>query len=322
MKKKLYIVLQPLQYLQISELFCMEDANYLVVLNAHKNSQLNNIINDDHWNEITRFNFSGTLFDLIKNRSKISEIINSLAHIDEIYVSSYYNEFMNFICNAFSRANITLLEDGNANLLLKEKIAQKNFRQRVKTSLGKVFGLDISAIKRADLYTIYPEMADLKPDFVNTIILNTYSKVKQKVTNFKCDNKVYFVSSNFVGLGMISIDAYVDFIVRLSKVYPGMELVVVLHRFDVHDGFRELLNYQGIAIAQPKVPIELFFLNEEVSPHKIITAGSGATDTLKAIYDYDIELLFPDMIYFKKTFRADIKSLKDYYKNKFDVSSL
>ena len=97
--KRLFVIIQPLQYLQALEIIDDSSENILIALWAHQESQLHDLVQPKTWDRIIWLDFSGSVIDILKNCRRIKNIIGSIGRVNEVIVSAYYNEFMNLIGN-------------------------------------------------------------------------------------------------------------------------------------------------------------------------------------------------------------------------------
>ncbi|MCW9000088.1 MAG: hypothetical protein OQK04_15365, partial [Kangiellaceae bacterium] len=89
--------------------------------------------------------------------------------------------------------------------------------------------------------------------------------------------------------------------------------------FDDIDDYRSIQLLENVEVIESDGPIELYFKNRNLMPFKVVTAGSGATETLRLIYDCDIEVCLPDFSLFMPESRDEMRVLTDHFKSSFQV---
>lgn len=316
---KLFIIIQPLQYLQALELKRTECFNTLVVLGANKESQLHNLVKENDWERIVWLSYNGTFVDILKQRKAIKLLLHSFTYLDEIYVSSFYNEFMNMVINYFPDKSRVLLEDGTANLLIDSSTKYNTIKFRLKYHFCKLFGFDVSPINEAKIFTVFKPNSGKIPKIATEVIVNDYRKLRAKLCNFKISDEIYFVSSAFISCGMISKEDYMGFLSNLAHEYSDRTLNIILHRFDQLDDFSLLLIHKNVNVIVSTGPIELYFINNEIQPYKVITAGSGATESLSLIYGINIDIIIPNLHLFNEKWRQEMATLALHFKDSHTV---
>lgn len=311
--------MQPLQYLQALELKSSDRFNVLILLGANEKNQLNRIVKEHDWDRVVWLSYNGTFIDIIQHRKAIKKLLTSFTNLNEIVVSSYYNEFMNMVINHFPKKSRVLLEDGVANLLIDSSTRYISIKFRLKLSLCKLFGYNISPINEAKFFTVFESDSGKIPKIASSVIVNKYSNIRNKISNQEQSKDIYFVSSSFIKCGMISIKKYMVFLSKLAQEYPSNTFNIILHRFDDLRNFTSLKYINNVNVINSVGPIELYFIENNVNPYKVITAGSGATESLKLIYDIDIDIVMPKLSNFNLTFQKEMELLALHFEESHSV---
>lgn len=315
----LFIVMQPLQYLQALELKNSDRFNTLILLGANEKNQLNRLVKERDWDRIVWLSYNGTFIDIIKHQKSIKVLLTSFTHLNEIVVSSYYNEFMNMVINYFPKKSRVLLEDGVANLLIDSSTRYVSIKFQFKLYLCKLFGYNVSPINAAKVFTVFKSDSGKIPKIASEVIVNKYSNIRNKIDKYEQNKDVFFVSSDFVKCGMISIKNYMLFLTKLSQEYPSNTFNIILHRFDDLRDFASLKCINNVNVINSVGPIELYFIENKVNPYKVITAGSGATETLKLIYDIDIDVVMPKLSKFTLSYQKEMELLALHFEASHSV---
>jgi hypothetical protein len=320
--RKLFVVIQPLQYLQALELFEENEERFLIVPWANEKNQLHKLVNEEDWDRVIWIEYSGTAVDIVKNSKKIKKMLKDIGLFDEVIISAYYNEFMNLIANHNVGANIVLLEDGNATIAIDSSIHYKNTKFFSKYIFCSLLSFDIRPINNATLFILDRKVKMKIPSIAANVRINEYKKLKSEVSNYFCDGSVYFISSSFINAGMITKKNYIEFLIRLAEKHVGNEFKIILHRFDNKDDFEELDRIQHVEIIESNGPIELYFKEKEIRPLKIISSGSGATETLNLIYGVDVDITMPMIENFNPSCRDNVELLIKHLEKSYSVSFL
>lgn len=316
--KKLFVIIQPLQYLQALEYKNDNDINILIVPWADKNNQVIKILNNSDWNEIIYLKYKGTLWDIFTNHMAIRKIISKLGKFDEIILSSFFNPLMNLISNSLNKTRNIILEDGMATLHLDSK-NKKSFKYYTKLILCKIIGFDISPIKKPTLFLLERKDKIEVPVLAKEAIYYKFHKLKSKILTYEQDSSIYFINSAYINGKMISKENYMDFLSKLSKQFANKGFKIFLHRFDDPSDFSKLEKFKNIKIIKLDIPIELYFYRNKIRPDLLITAGSGATETLDITYGFNIEIFFPKVDLFFKKYQGDILKSAAYLKKSYNV---
>ncbi|UOB73966.1 MULTISPECIES: hypothetical protein [unclassified Pseudoalteromonas] len=321
-KRKLFVIIQPLQYLQALELLQDCDENILIIPWANENNQLHKLVDKKIWNKVFWIKYSGTAVDIVKNNKAIKQMLKELGAFDEILISAYYNEFMNLIANSNPLSNKVLLEDGNATLLIDSSKHYKSIKFRSKYIVCKILGFDIRPIDNATLVTLDRKHKMATPLIAKNIIVNDFRKLQSEVVKYDLHNSVYFISSAFINAGMISRENYINFLLKLAKQYEQCEFKIVLHRFDKKTDFTEFNGLSHVEVIESTGPIELYFKDNMIKPLKVITAGSGATETLELIYGFDVNVVIPKLECFYLKHRKNMELLIEHFQVSHHVELL
>lgn len=318
-KRKLFLIIQPLQYLQALELLQENDENILIVPWANEDNQLYKLVDIKAWSKVIWIEYSGTALDIIKNYKSIKQMLKELGTFNEVIISAYYNEFMNLVANSNLGSHVVLLEDGNATLMIDSSSHYKNIKFWSKYIACKIIGFNIIPIDKVTLVILDRKYKMKTPSIAVNVIVNDFKKLRAEVEQYDLHNSVYFISSAFINVGMLSRSDYIDFLIRLAKRYEQCEFKIVLHRFDKKTDFSELEKLSHVEVIDSVGPIELYFKESMIKPVKVITAGSGATETLQLIYGLDVDIIIPALESFNLKHRKNMELLVEYFRKSHNV---
>lgn len=321
-KRKLFLVIQSLAYLQAEELLDDNDENVLVCLWADENSQLHKLVRPQIWDSIYWQEWRGSFPEIIRNREAIKSFSNKLGEFDEIIVSSYYNNLMNVFMNHHKDSNKVLLEDGTATLTLDTANYYSGFRTKAKLIILKMLGFDAAPVTGIDIFTSYESVADNPPKIAKHVLLNRFQKFKQCLSKHISNDIIYFINSNYIGACMIGKTEYIDFLKKSIEKYKDKKITVLLHRYDDPDNYREIDGYHGAEVLKLDECVETYFRKIQINPWLIITSGSGATKSLSDIYGFNVSVMLPPIHLFYEKHRFAMQVLADQLGEMFTVEFL
>lgn len=320
--RKLFVVIQPLQYLQALELLNEDEECVLIALWANANSQLHQLIDEKDWHQVVWLEYSGTSMDLIKNRAELHPMMLNLGQFDEVIVSAYYNELMNWVVNYHSGAKRMMLEDGTATLLIDSNTMYSSMKFKLKYTVCRLFGFDISPIDNVTLFSLEREEGFKLPSIASDLVVNEFTRLRAQMCQLEGNDTVYFISSSFINVGMINKAHYIAFLSRVAQKYRDHSLNIILHRFDDEKDFTSLKDIDNVTVSKSSGPIELLFKQLQINPMKVLSAGSGATETLKVIYGIDVEVVLPQIEHFNPEYQQEMLELVQHFQKSYDVSYL
>ena len=320
--RKLFVIIQPLQYLQALELLNEGEECVLIALWANASSQLHQLVDEKDWHQVVWIEYSGTSIDLIKHRSELHPMIRSLGQFDEVIVSAYYNELMNWVVNYYSDAKRMMLEDGTATLLIDSSKVYSSMKYRLKYLACRLFGFDISPIDNVTLFALERDEDFKLPSIASDLVVNEFTRLRAQMCQLENNDTVYFISSSFINVGMMSKADYIAFLSRLARQYIDHPFNIILHRFDDENDFSSLKAIDNVIVSRSKGPIELLFKQLQVNPMKVISAGSGATETLRLIYGMEVKVVLPKIEFFSEEYQQEMLLLAEHFKKSYDVSFL
>lgn len=311
--KRLFIIAEPMQYLQCLELFIDEEERTLVII-GDKERRIECLINPTDWSRIINFPFIGTAKEFLIHGFLIKKFAVSLDCFDEIVTSSYTNNLSNYIISKHKKTNITLLEDGTVTFVLPEYIKQnKNIKAGLRRFIYRLAGFNVSPPPKINVFTIYQNLPiDYFQGNANKITINDFSNLKKKAIN-KCQiqksDSIFIVTSNYLGLRMLKKEYYELFfntlLEEILRLY-NKRLKIFLHRFENITEYMFINNKYGIEIEKAQVPIELYFIDKGIMPRYIVTTGSGASANLSLIYGAETTVYYPDIEAFNPIYKTQM----------------
>lgn len=310
--KNLFIVGTPLQLINAIEAinhFKLEN-NILVIvhrsLEANRN-QIDEIRNLYKWEKIIDIEYS-----------KHSSLLRYVQLVK--YLKKYIYKYIFFpklevvpkivIANV-KKEKVFLLDDGGLTVTIYEKFIKTNKLNKydLKELRFLLFGLKIKIRDKINLFTYF----DLEPVNGIEVIKNNLTYLKNKVKDAKRDDDViYFLGQPISTL--INDASYRNSLKNIIEKY-NKKVIYIPHRGETRDkiDYLSALDNSMFSIQDIGMPVELFFLNNNLYPHHVISYYSTALTTLALIFEDSIinYIKIPENSSNKVAFE---KSLRKYYK--------
>lgn len=310
--KNLFIIGTPLQLINAIEAinyFKLEN-NILVIvyrsLIANK-IQIDKIRNLYKWEEVLEIEYS-------KHSSLLKYV-----HLTK-YLKTHTYKYVFFpklevvpklvIANV-KKEKVFLLDDGGLTVTIYEKSIKtdKLNKYDFKELRFLLFGLKVKIRDKINLFTYFnlPAINGIE------VIKNSLLHLKNSVTDMKKESSViYFLGQPISKL--IDDAVYRDSIQSIIKKY-NKKIIYIPHRGESVDKIKYLseLDNSMFSIENIGMPVELFFLNNEIYPSHVISYYSTALTTLDLIFEDTVinYIKIPENSGNKDAFD---KSLRKYYK--------
>ena len=310
--KNLFIVGTPLQLINAIEAihhFKLEN-NILVIvhrsLEANRN-QIDEIRNLYKWEKIIDIEYS-------KHSSLLRyvQLVKDLKR--EIYKYIFFPKLEvvpKIVIANVKKEKVFLLDDGGLTVTIYEKFIKTNKLNKydLKELRFLLFGLKIKIRDKINLFTYF----DLEPVNGIEVIKNNLTYLKNKIKNATGDdNVIYFLGQPISNL--IDDVNYRNSLKSIIKKYDK-KVVYIPHRGETQDKINYLseLDTSMFIIQDIGMPVELFFLNNNLYPYHVVSYYSTALTTLALIFeDSTINYIkIPENSSNKVAFD---KSLRKYYK--------
>ena len=312
-RRSLFVVIQPLQYLQALEIKREEEESVLLRLWIDGASQLENLVDVREWDLVIDLPLRGSLTDLVVHSRLIKATLLRLGDFDRVILSSYYNDFMNHLSSKFAESETWILEDGNVTLVMDGHRHYQRAKFFVKRAVAALFFFDIAPIKGATFFLLDRGNATVVPELAGNVVFHSFERLRSATEQFPATEKVFFISSCYVRSQMIDRSKYESFLLRVSDMFKPLQVVILLHRFEAKSDYPLLSEVENISIIESCGPVELLFQELNVRPKQVFSAGSAASDTLNLIYGAPIQVLLPPIEDFFTEYQRELADLAAYY---------
>lgn len=286
--------------------------NTLIILDTgEKNNllQIKNLLDLSNWDIVHIIPFNNNkLIQFLKSIQLIYKF--KKIKLDNLFIGEFRSDIMwLFVTNA-KYINSYLLDDGSHTIHLQNNTFNNLLHYNkginsVKKNLLKIAFLNGLNRKVINLFTIY----DFKNKYLNqNIIKNNFNFINTRIDNeFKSNQNIYFIGTNMVENNMLEEDYFFIMLKKIIKYYGKNKTIIYIpHRREKKDKLKnvEKLNIQ---IKSINLPIEIYFLLNQIKPNHIASFASTALYTLSKIYS----------ISKVDSFEIDFKFLKKEYHEKF-----
>ena len=281
----LFIVRSPLQIinsLEAIEYFKLKNNVLIIIYNDtdNTNTQMDNLISLYKWKKIIRMNEK-------KKRSKYFEYIAFTYQIKkEVFNYLFFSNLGSIhklLLANIKRKHTYYLDDGVEtitrynNVFLPNKLNEIKFRQ-----LRFLFaGLKISIKDDIHFFTYF----DLKPFRNSKIIQNNLTHFQKKyLTSTKEDDDIYLLGQPLVSQKFLSEENYFLYLDLILKEFDK-KIIYIPHRSETIS--KRLYSYESdkFEIRNINMPIELYFLENEIYPLNIVSFMTTAFFTLQKLYN-------------------------------------
>ena len=309
--KNLFIIGTPLQLINAMEAinhFKLEK-NILVIvhrsLEANK-TQIDKIRDLYKWEEVIDIEYS--------KHSSLLKYVNLVK-----YLKTYTYKYIFFpklevvpklVIPNVKKEKVFLLDDGGLTVTIYEKFIKTNKlnRYNFKELRFLLFGLKVKIKDKINLFTYF----DLPSVNGIEVIKNSLLHLKNSVVDMKKENDaIYFLGQPISKL--ISDETYRDSLKSIIKKY-NKKIIYIPHRGETQDKIDYLsqLDNSMFSILDIGMPVELFFLNNNIYPSHVVSYYSTALTTLDLIFEDSVinYIKVPENSSNKVAFD---KSLRRYY---------
>jgi hypothetical protein len=296
----LFLVQTPFQLfnsIEAKNRFHKDEKNILIVINKGNEKNLNQIteiINyDTHWDEIIQIDFITMwqrIFYPISIKSKINKW-NGLK-VSTIYVALYRNISAHIVNNVNHKKTI-IYDDGNSmfktvKFLNEKKKKSFSFLRELKDRL-LLRNTKIDFLYQSTLFTLF-DITSFQ-NIENRVIKNDFSYFKSKIKSLKKEKNIFFIGSKMIDNGItketfeVALKIVIKFYEKSNK-----EVYYVPHRYEDLEYLEKLAKKFNFTLMPFSSIIEFEFIRKGIDPYEVATFRSTAVDTLKIIYDTNIQI--------------------------------
>jgi len=285
--KNIFIIGTPIQLLNSIEAvkhFNLKN-NILVIVYrslAANKSQMKDIIDLYEWEEVIEIEYSSN-----SSLLRYVELIKYLKKYTYKYVFiSKLEVIPKLVMPNVKKEKVFLLDDGTMTILIYEhniktkQLNKYNFREL----RFLLFGLKVKIRDKINLFTYF----DLEPVHGIEVVKNNLLFLKDKIKDAqKDDGIIYFLGQPISNL--IDDELYRSSLEGIIKKY-NKKLIYIPHRGETKEKLDYLSEIDNalFIIKNVDMPIELFFLNNNIYPQHVLSYYSTAVTTLNLIYENSI----------------------------------
>ena len=285
----LFIVRSPLQIMNAYEASRHFDTTQNILVIIHNSGSKNieqikkmvDIFNlDNIWDEIIEIedNKKSKFFKYVK-------LIKSLKknRYETIFIGDFGTIFKSLLANLEHKQSY-LMDDGTATIVTHKTISNYFYKKRLRLKELRflLFGLKAKIKKDIKFFTIF----DLKQLNNEIIVKHTFNNVKKRFLSHKHeDDIIYLLGQNLTQANMVTKEKYIYYVKQIINKYKNKKIIYMPHRTEIlHEELKDLAN-DNFIIKNSTMPIEIFFLKNQVYPKHIISFFSTALFTLNVIFD-------------------------------------
>ncbi len=287
----LFIVRSPLQIMNAYEAHQHFDTtkNILVIIhnsgskNIEQIKKMVDIFNlNNIWDKIIEIedNKKSKFFKYVKLIKRLQQ-----NRYETIFIGDFGTIYRSLLANLEYKQSY-LIDDGTSTIIAQKEINDYFHKRKLKLKLKELrflfLGLRVKIRKSIDFFTIF----DLKPINDETIIQHNFTNVKKKFLSHKHkDKNIYLLGQNLTQANIVSKEKYIFYIKQIIAKYKDQKIIYIPHRTEIlHKELQDLANNNFI-LKNSTMPIEIFFLKNQIYPRHIISFHSTALYTLNIIFN-------------------------------------
>ncbi len=316
--KNLFIVKTPLQVInsiEAIEYFNLKDNIVIVIRNKNdKNSnQIDKVVDLYKWKEIITINTENDKTSYFKYLSIIKELKK---HKYNYIFFARFGSIQRLIISNTIKNNLYYFDDGMETItmynkfLTTNKINKLDSRQFARLRFALV-GLKINIYDTINLFTYF----DLKPFGNSKVALNKLEYFRSKyIEHSKIDENIYILGQPLFERGLLDENKYIEYIQNIINKYDK-PITYIPHKGEALNSKINLLVNNNFKIKNLELPIELYFLENNIQPAHIISFFTTAFFTLKLFYPKALfqAIYIPEKFLLKK--QSEIQAHYDFISN-------
>lgn len=229
-----------------------------------------------------------------------------------------------------------LLDDGSVTVVISKEfkdngnltkrfslfkgLNKNGFKYKTISWLYSLFNISVEKpINKISFFT-FINLPKIKHQNVYKNKMNWLNSLKESGSLKTLDNTIFVVGTDFCGAKILSVNAYIEELLKIKMHYNTKKLVYIPHPRE-NDAFLNSLKQHGFGIRKNKYNIELDFLLANEIPKYITGTVSTALITMKLIYgdathvEYfkidDNKLVEPHKSNFKNVYRYQKQYLNE-----------
>lgn len=294
MKKNLFIVASPLQFLNALEAkeYFQTTLNILLLIYDTNENELDaeqkmQLLNPKDWDEVIHYNLGNInkhyrFFEQIK-------LIKSLQKFSYQYIfSGEFGIFHQAIMANMHSNNIYLLDDGTATIFIYEQLRHKqyfiklSFSKKLRLMRYKIANLDYKIEQNINFFTTF----DIQELPNSKVIKHNFSYLKaHRLQLCKKTNDIYILGQNLIEDKWIKAENYIQYITKIIEYFNESKIIYIPHRSEkITEDYQTLFKYKNFTLQKSDGPIEMAFIYKNIYPTTIISFFSSALFNLDKIF--------------------------------------
>jgi len=222
-----------------------------------------------------------------------------------------------FIAN-IQKNKVFLVDDGTATINIYDNIIVQNKINKYSFKRFRFYlvGLKVKVLDEISLFTYFK----LKYDNRFKVVKNNLTYFKKRLSkNTKNEENIIFLGQPFVETGYITKEEYIKCLKATKKLYKN-KIIYIPHRFEEENDELNNLIDNNFLIKNIDIPVELYFIENDISPQHIISFCTNAIFILDKMYESLLSeaIVIPKERFLKNSnsFYTCYDSLKDQTKSK------
>jgi len=186
---------------------------------------------------------------------------------DYVFLGNFESNFLKLFLRVVPKNKIVLLDDGIKTFFIQAGFTLENN------------------------YNIFTMLYRIKPLVNQTIRYNKFKYLKElyKIedkSHILQKNEILFLGSKLCEEGILDEKKYMSIMHTIVELYSSYKIVYIPHRGENIDKLNSVLvRYKNLTIKEIDYPIEIYLLEEEIIPCKVLSFYSAALLTIKLLYD-------------------------------------
>lgn len=266
------------------------------------------------------FSFLWRKLKFISKNRKIGYNKLMVGHLDEFSIKL-------LICN-LKFAKLFSLDDGAATLTINNRIKEYDFyltcfnslrsvNNFIKYIMVKVFSLQKSRNVVVNWFTVF----DFIPNNNGEVYTHQFQFLRRNFNSDRIGNHgTLFIGANLVNAGVVkSLDKYKELLINIFKQVEGI-IYYVPHRYEDISLLDDVFSLFDVQVVKGIGMIEIFLLQQDLYPSRIISFYSTALYTLSKLFP-TCEVLFVEIPtpVLNKSFVNKVRVVEKYYSERFQV---
>ncbi|MEO9945569.1 hypothetical protein [Paraglaciecola sp.] len=238
-------------------------------------------------------NNSGSLRQRIESYAKVVSTLRM--DYESILLGDIRHHWMQDIACSLDAKNYVMVDDGAAVLSIYQHIlSQQGFYLPVelfpessvsRQEQAQIIKIDCGLTIRRRKLGIYSLFKIPSPFYFKRHSFNNVLKVLGHVRQHQCENEIHFIGTHFVELKLLSESDYFSYLKKVRSMFSAdVNIVYFAHRGENISQKRPQLAKIGFELREISYPYEMFLMQTEKLPHRLIGFYTTCLFNVKAIF--------------------------------------